>query len=81
MANKEYREFLMCLINAQHTKGSFNHHDVCTIPHSWKVGVSCWFGGWFGSWFKHRAKVKTHQVYLYILRTVLNNDMPSKFNL
>ena len=31
MANKEYREFLICLINAQHTKGSFKHHDVCTV--------------------------------------------------
>ena len=31
MANKEYRDFLICLINAQHTKGSFKHHDVCTM--------------------------------------------------
>lgn len=77
MANKEYREFLMCLINAQHTKGSFNHHDVRTVPHGWKVDTSCWFG----SWFKHRAKVKTHQIYLYILRTALINDMPSQFSL
>lgn len=31
MANKEYRQFLTCLINAQHTKGSFTHHNVCTM--------------------------------------------------
>ena len=28
MANKEYRRFLMCLINAQCRKGSFTHHNV-----------------------------------------------------
>ena len=31
MANKEYRQFLTCLINAQCTKGSFTHHNVCAM--------------------------------------------------
>ena len=31
MANKEYRQFLKCLINAQQTKGSFKRHNVCSI--------------------------------------------------
>ena len=31
MANKEYRQFLTCLINAQQTKGSFKRLNVCTI--------------------------------------------------